>query len=593
LIAATPEAAQYYANRSDPASAPPPATIDPATVNGNNAPSEAELSQMPIISKGLCGQLVSSLHRLKDVNNEDAGFFIFPDTSVRLEGVFRLRFTLYEIRGKQSVRLCSVHSDAFTSYPPRSFPGMSESTFLSRSFSDQGVRIRIRKESRYTVRPAMRRTTNAVIAASRQTSATAISPSSHTKRRTIEGYTAPEPAPKKVYKHTSPYGQDVGSVPYHTTSVEYAPNHYPAPNTAYYDQPVPPLSQPIASPYHHHQHHYPPNGHIMMQQPTQHRPPLPSGYAHTHIPPTLPSGQNGPVYPHYTIMGSGDARHIPHHHPAGAAANGVAMHPHPAHTKDGRVHPQSRLHQSPPYRGYATEQYPPHTPCTPRTNMAAHQYPAYNYNGRPSTPSEGAPLHYGVHPGEHTPTRAYPHGLETHPYRGTPMPHNPVVNDQPVSTGCHDPNCRDPRCVSTPGQGYALHPAYKIQPARLITDSSSLAGRLPSPHVVNSSQTVHEQYVSPIHDAPINISCVDGLIPASPSKHIAQDTARLPTPSSLSSPNTSLVTETPSSSATYSCPSTSTETRLYDYNATNITKPYSYPTSTASVHPLPRQPPTL
>jgi len=30
----------------------------------------------------------------------------------------------------------------------KSFPGMSESTFLSRSFGDQGVRLRIRKETR-------------------------------------------------------------------------------------------------------------------------------------------------------------------------------------------------------------------------------------------------------------------------------------------------------------------------------------------------------------------------------------------------------------------------------------------------------------
>lgn len=32
--------------------------------------------------------------------------------------------------------------------PPKSFPGMMESTFLSRSFADQGVKLRIRKEPR-------------------------------------------------------------------------------------------------------------------------------------------------------------------------------------------------------------------------------------------------------------------------------------------------------------------------------------------------------------------------------------------------------------------------------------------------------------
>lgn len=42
----------------------------------------------------------------------------------------------------------SVYSNAFQVHSSKTFPGMLESTFLSRSFSDQGVRIRIRKEHR-------------------------------------------------------------------------------------------------------------------------------------------------------------------------------------------------------------------------------------------------------------------------------------------------------------------------------------------------------------------------------------------------------------------------------------------------------------
>ncbi|KAL9098943.1 MAG: hypothetical protein Q9163_005488 [Psora crenata] len=45
----------------------------------------------------LLGVLVSSLHRLKDTNNTDGGFFVFPDISVRVEGMFRLRFSLFEM----------------------------------------------------------------------------------------------------------------------------------------------------------------------------------------------------------------------------------------------------------------------------------------------------------------------------------------------------------------------------------------------------------------------------------------------------------------------------------------------------------------
>jgi hypothetical protein len=44
--------------------------------------------------------------------------------------------------------LKTVISDRFKVSPPKNFPGMMESTFLSRSFADQGVKLRIRKEPR-------------------------------------------------------------------------------------------------------------------------------------------------------------------------------------------------------------------------------------------------------------------------------------------------------------------------------------------------------------------------------------------------------------------------------------------------------------
>ena len=39
-------------------------------------------------------------------------------------------------------------SDTFTVYLPKRFPGPFEATFLSRTFCDQGVKMRIRKEHR-------------------------------------------------------------------------------------------------------------------------------------------------------------------------------------------------------------------------------------------------------------------------------------------------------------------------------------------------------------------------------------------------------------------------------------------------------------
>jgi len=100
------------------------------------------------IKHGLAGTLVSSLHRLKDTDNTDGGFFVFGDLSVRVEGTFRLQFTLYEVRDKEVAYISSVSSGPFNVYASKNWPGMAESTFLTRSFSDQGVRLRLRKEPR-------------------------------------------------------------------------------------------------------------------------------------------------------------------------------------------------------------------------------------------------------------------------------------------------------------------------------------------------------------------------------------------------------------------------------------------------------------
>jgi len=99
-------------------------------------------------SAPLAGTLVSSLHRLKDLNNEDGGFFVFGDLSIKVEGEYRLEFTLYEQQRENVAALKSIVSDRFQVLTPKAFPGMAESTPMSRSFADQGVKLRIRKEAR-------------------------------------------------------------------------------------------------------------------------------------------------------------------------------------------------------------------------------------------------------------------------------------------------------------------------------------------------------------------------------------------------------------------------------------------------------------
>ncbi|PGH00574.1 hypothetical protein AJ79_08177 [Helicocarpus griseus UAMH5409] len=106
-----------------------------------------------------------------------AGYFIFPDLSVRHEGYYRLTFTLYEqtkdpkdadkdepVPPPQSfvptspskprspaefmhARL-AVKTVPFTVYSAKKFPGLAESTSLSRIVAEQGCRVRIRRDVR-------------------------------------------------------------------------------------------------------------------------------------------------------------------------------------------------------------------------------------------------------------------------------------------------------------------------------------------------------------------------------------------------------------------------------------------------------------
>ena len=100
-----------------------------------------------------------------------AGYFIFPDLSVRHEGKYRLAFSLYEELKEPkdadkdessasktanpgppnashvSYRL-EVKSTPFTVFSAKKFPGLTESTSLSRIVAEQGCRVRIRRDVR-------------------------------------------------------------------------------------------------------------------------------------------------------------------------------------------------------------------------------------------------------------------------------------------------------------------------------------------------------------------------------------------------------------------------------------------------------------
>ncbi|KAH8716896.1 velvet factor-domain-containing protein [Phaeosphaeriaceae sp. PMI808] len=94
-----------------------------------------------------------------------AGYFIFPDLSVRHEGKYRLSFALFEnlsevkdldpedpdviFDGNHFVtHRAEVKSMPFTVFSAKKFPGLSESTALSRMVAEQGCRVRIRRDVR-------------------------------------------------------------------------------------------------------------------------------------------------------------------------------------------------------------------------------------------------------------------------------------------------------------------------------------------------------------------------------------------------------------------------------------------------------------
>ncbi|KAH9908084.1 velvet factor-domain-containing protein [Xylariomycetidae sp. FL2044] len=101
---------------------------------------------------------------------DPAGYFLFPDLSVRHEGRYRLVFSLYElIKEKEDLdhdapipfndgvtssgpgdatHRMDLKSADFVVYSAKKFPGLTESTTLSRTVAEQGCRVRIRRDVR-------------------------------------------------------------------------------------------------------------------------------------------------------------------------------------------------------------------------------------------------------------------------------------------------------------------------------------------------------------------------------------------------------------------------------------------------------------
>jgi hypothetical protein len=120
--------------------------------------------QAGMFTRNLIGSLCASAARLADPSDRIGIWFVLQDLSIRTEGSFRLRFSFCNvgapsvtpngnpanlfsvINKKRAPILASCFSDSFTVYSAKKFPGVVESTPLSRCFATQGVKIPIRKD---------------------------------------------------------------------------------------------------------------------------------------------------------------------------------------------------------------------------------------------------------------------------------------------------------------------------------------------------------------------------------------------------------------------------------------------------------------
>ncbi|KAI8339463.1 velvet factor-domain-containing protein [Chlamydoabsidia padenii] len=96
----------------------------------------------------LDGSTMSSLYRLRDVDDTDGGFFVFGNLYCKKEGYYKLQFSLFEIIGGIVQNRQTIMSEPFKTYMAKHYPGPVKASLLSKTFSDQGVKMRIRKEHR-------------------------------------------------------------------------------------------------------------------------------------------------------------------------------------------------------------------------------------------------------------------------------------------------------------------------------------------------------------------------------------------------------------------------------------------------------------
>jgi len=114
-------------------------------------------AQTGMFTRNLIGSLAVNAFRLEDQNSKLGLWFVLQDLSVRTEGTFRLKMSFIDVSDTntpnglnlgQAPVLATCYSEPFMVYSAKKFPGVIESTALSKAFARQGIKIPIRKDAK-------------------------------------------------------------------------------------------------------------------------------------------------------------------------------------------------------------------------------------------------------------------------------------------------------------------------------------------------------------------------------------------------------------------------------------------------------------
>ncbi|ODO01747.1 hypothetical protein I350_06576 [Cryptococcus amylolentus CBS 6273] len=418
---------------------------------------EEQEDELHVIDDGktrfLTGTPVSSLYHLKDLDNTDAAFFVFPDLGVRKEGRYKLKLTLFEIVDQEVYYCTTMFTSTFSVYSAKKFPGMStEATDLSMSFAEQGLKIRVRKDPRQPAKTGP--------------------PTGKSKRKSSAADSEEDDAlPPPPQVQSSKRSRGSSDYPPHAHHVP--PHHvHPQAESRLHPPPPPPDAYyPYPPPSHTHPYGYPPPGHAMPP------PPPPSAYEpYRRQSMQSPAGYH-PGLPHPSQHG----------YPAGYYGGSAGGRGRPA------THPvpgPGRHHQSmPPHPGYMQDSRDPRDPRDPRSALPSpsshgHTYPPPSAGGYSPFPGagdyerSGVPWPQGPAPGERERER-----------RGLPRPEE-LESSRPGSRGhsSHAPSGSRHHPYGHPSSSrQPLSPRSRTSPSRPVLVTSPERGFLRPPSASRES----------------------------------------------------------------------------------------------------------